>query len=62
MNKQEMIKQLHARIVYNQEQRAYYEGLYENDPSPVWSEMIDWYKGKLAAFNIALDMAEELEE
>ena len=61
MNKEEMIKLLKARILYNEEQRAYYMDLNEREPSPVWSEMIDWYKGKLAAFGISLEMAEMLE-
>jgi hypothetical protein len=61
MTKHEMIKQLKARVLYNEEQRAHYEDLNERDPSPVWSEMIDWYKGKIAAFNISLELAEELE-
>ena len=66
MNKQEMIQQLKARVLYNEEQRAYYEGLHaeevsKGDTITIWSEMVDWYKGKIVAFNIALEMAEELE-
>ena len=65
MDKQEMIKLLKARILYNEEQHAYYEGLHayevsKGDTITVWSEMVDWYKGTIAAFNIALEMAEEL--
>ena len=66
MNKQEMIQQLKARVLYNEEQRDYYEGLHaeevsKGDTITIWSEMVDWYKGKIVAFNIALEMAEELE-
>ena len=66
MDKQEMILNLKDRILYNEEQCAYYEGLHaegvaKGDTITVWSEMVDWYKGKIIAFNIALGMAEELE-
>ena len=62
MNKQEMIDQLKARIAYNEEQRAYYEKLRDENPDEhsIWSEMVDWFKGKIVAFNIAIEMAEEL--
>ena len=60
MNKQEMINQLEARVRYNMEQRAYYESLLEKEDSAVWREMVDWFKGKIVAFNIAIEMAEEL--
>ena len=66
MTKQEMIKQLKDRIAYNEDQRAYYEGLHaeevaKGDTITIWSDMVDWYKGKIVGFNIALEMAEELE-
>ena len=66
MDKQEMIQNLKDRIVYNEDQRSYYEGLHaeevsKGDTITVWSEMVDWYRGKIVAFNIALEMAEELE-
>ena len=68
MNKSAMIQQLQERIAYNEEQRAYYAALHvkevakgESNDHTIWSEMVDWYKGKLVAFNIALDMAEELQ-
>ena len=66
MNKQEMIKQLQDRVAYNEEQRAYYEKLHEEEvlngegEISVWKDMIEWYKGKIVAFNIAIEMAEEL--
>ena len=64
MNKQEMISQLNDRIAYNADQRAYYEKLRDENPDDhsIWSEMVDWYKGKIAAFNIAIEMAEELDQ
>ena len=66
MDKQEMIQTLKARITYNEEQREYYEGLHaeevaKGDTITIWSEMVDWYKGKIVAFNIALEMAEDLQ-
>lgn len=64
MNKQEMINQLKDRIAYNVDQRAYYEKLRDEDDAcmhNIWQEMVDWYKGKIAAFNIAIEMAEELQ-
>jgi len=64
MNKQQMISQLKDRIAYNVGQRAYYEKLRDENPHDhaIWSEMVDWYKGKITAFNIAIEMAEELEQ
>ena len=61
-----MIQTLKARITYNEEQREYYEGLHaeevaKGDTITIWSEMVDWYKGKIVAFNIALEMAEDLQ-
>ena len=60
MSKQEMIKQLHDRVQYNEDQRAYYEGLYDKEQLDCWHSMVEWYKGKIVAFNIAIEMAEEL--
>ena len=68
MNKSDMIAELKARILYNEEQQGYYEKLHgeevakgESNDHTIWSEMCDWYKGKVIAFNIALSMARELE-
>ena len=67
MKKSDMISQLKDRIVYCEEQKGYYEKLHgeevakgESNDHTVWSEMCDWYKGKLNAYNVALDMAKEL--
>ena len=66
MSKQEMIKQLQDRIAYNEDQRAYYEALHEKEilngesDITVWKDMVEWFKGKIVAFNIAIEMAEEL--
>ena len=65
MDKQEMILNLKDRILYNEEQCEYYEGLHaeevaNGDTITIWSELVDWYKGKIIAFKIALEMAEEL--
>ena len=62
MSKQEMINQLHDRVRYNMDQRAYYEGLYEKDGHECWKDMVEWFKGKIVAFNIAIEMAEELSQ
>ena len=63
MKKSEMINQLKDRIVYCEDQLGYYKKLHgeavSNDHT-VWSEMRDWYKGKINAYNVALDMAKEL--
>ena len=66
MNKQQMVEELKERIAYNEDQHACYERLHaeevsKGDTITVWSEMRDWHKGKIIAFNIALEMAEELE-
>lgn len=66
MNKEQMIDNLKSRIAYNEDQREYYEGLHAEDVAKgdtitVWSELVDWYKGKIVAFEIALELAEELE-
>ena len=65
MNKQEMINQLHDRVSYNMARRDYYEDLLR-DGGDVWEEIswqqeVDWYKGKIVAFNIAIEMAERLD-
>ena len=66
MSKQEMISRLKDRIAYSEEQRAYYEKLHEEEvlngegEISVWKDMIEWYKGRICAFNIAIEMAEEL--
>jgi len=67
MNKQELIQNLKDRIVYNEDQRAYYEGLHaeevaKGDTISIWSELVDWYKGKIVAFETAIEMAEMLDE
>ncbi len=66
MTKEELIDTLKTRIAHNEDQRAHYEGLHaeevaKGDTITIWSEMVDWYKGKIVAFNIALEMAEELD-
>ena len=67
MKKSEMINQLKDRIVYCEEQFGYYEKLHgeevakgESNDHTIWSEMLYWYKGKLDAYNVALDIAKEL--
>ena len=67
MTKEELIDTLKTRIAHNEDQRAYYEGLHaeevaKGDTITIWSEMVEWYKGKIVAFNIALEMAEELDQ
>ena len=66
MTKEELIDTLKTRIAHNEDQREHYEGLHaeevaKGDTITIWSEMVDWYKGKIVAFNIALEMAEELD-
>lgn len=67
MNKEELIDNLQCRVAYNMEQRAYYEALHVKDVAngesdiTVWKDMVEWYKGKIVAFNIALELAEELQ-
>ena len=60
MKKYEMIHQLKNRVAYNEDQRAYYEDLFEKEGLETWLEMAEWFKGKIVAFNIAIEMAEEL--
>ena len=68
MKKSEMIQLLSASIEYCEEQLGYYEKLHgeevakgESNDHTVWSEMCDWYRGRFQAYNIALDMAKELD-
>ena len=67
MKKSEMIQRLSVNIEYCEEQLGYYERLHgeevakgESNDHTIWSEMCDWYKGKLNAYGVALDMAKEL--
>ena len=67
MNKSDMMDQLKDRIVYCEDQFGYYEKLHgeevangESNDHSVWSEMRDWYKGKINAYSVALEMAKEL--
>ena len=64
MDKQEMIKLLKARILYNEEQCAYYEGLHaeevaKGDTITEWSEMVGYHKGKISAYETMLEMIED---
>ena len=66
MTKEELIDILKTRIAYNEDRRAYYEGLHaeevaKGDTISIWSENVEWHKGKIVAFNIALELAEELD-
>ena len=63
MKKSDMIDQLKTRIAYCEDQHRFYEKLHreevvkgESGDYTVWSE-IHWYKGKINAYNVALDMA-----
>ena len=67
MKKSDMINQLKDRIVYCEDQFGYYEKLHgeevangESNDHTIWSEMRDWFKGKVDAYTVALDMAKEL--
>ena len=67
MNKSDMISELKDLIVSCEEQFGYYEELHgkevakgESSDHTIWSEMRDWYNGKIAAYTAALDMAKEL--
>ena len=64
MDKQIMIDNLKARVLYNEEQLEHYEGLHaeevaKGDTITIWSEMVDWYKGKIVAFETVLEMLED---
>ena len=68
MKKSEMIQRLSVNIEYCEEQLGYYEKLHgeevakgESVDHTIWSEMCDWYRGRFQAYNIALDMAKELD-
>ena len=68
MNKSDMIRQLNYRIVYCEDQFGYYEKLHgeevakgESGNHTIWSEMRDWFSGKVDAYNVAIDLLKELE-
>jgi len=68
MKKSEMIDELKTRLTYCEDQMAHYEKLHgeevangESATCTIWTEMKEWYKGKINAYNVALEMAQELE-
>ena len=66
MKKQEMINQLRDRIAYNEDQQGYYEKKHADEfvvkgqVHSIWSEMADWYKGKIVGLRQAIEMIEEV--
>lgn len=67
MNKQEMIQHLKNRIQYCQDEQGKYEAKHGEfnaefgDNHSVWSELADWQKGRACAFNVVIELLEELE-
>lgn len=67
MNKQDMILHLKDRIAYCQDEQGRYEQMHgelcarDGDLHSLWSEMADWHKGRVCAFNVAIELLEELE-
>ena len=68
MTKQELIYHLKDRIAYTQGEQGVYEAKHaawnaeHGDPHSIWSEMADWHKGRACAFNIALELIENMTE
>ena len=68
MTKQELIQHLKDRIVYSQDEQGKYEAHHgewnakNGDMHSLWTEMADWHKGRICAFNVVLELLEDLEE
>ena len=67
MTKQDLIHHLKHRITYCQEEQGKYESMHgelnakDGTMHSLWSEMADWHKGRACAYNVALELVEELE-
>ena len=60
MTKDEMIKELVARIQYNADQYDYYKAREAESENPaMWSELRAWYEGRLSAYRNALGMVRQ---
>ncbi len=63
MTKDQLIENLKISVAYSREQEAMYFEKRTNDPDlMVWSDMHEWYQGRVSGFDAALEMAERLEE
>ena len=67
MNKSDLISQLKDRIVYCQDEQGKYEAMHgelnakHEAMHSLWSEMADWHKGRACAFNVVLELLDEVE-
>jgi len=63
MTKDQLIENLKISVAYSREQEAmYFEKRTDHPEMTVWSDMHEWYQGRAAAFDSALEMAQRLED
>ena len=67
MNKQDLIMNLKDRIAYSQDEQGRYEEMHgdlnakSGDMHSLWSEMADWHKGRVCAYNAVIEMLDDTE-